>query len=73
LFACLIFGGNYWNNAITALNGMGKSERDEALDLFKLFASKMYGKDIALWLINNWKYVEPWHFKLIEHLRGRSV
>jgi hypothetical protein len=44
-------------------------ERGNSLELFKFFAAKVYGKATASWLFNNWKYVEPWHFKLIEHLK----
>jgi len=52
---------------------MNFNEREKTLELFKVFTTKVYGKDIALWLSNNWSLVEAWHFELIEHLRGRPV
>ena len=73
LFVCIVFDGKCWNNATAMLDAIEYDEREKSLDLFKLFAVKIYGKDTAVWLFNNWKCVEPWQFKLIEYLRGRSV
>ena len=52
------------------LMGWKTAKKRRRLDLFKLFAAKIYGKDTAVCLTNNWKYVEPWHFK---HLRVRPI
>jgi hypothetical protein len=55
------------------LDAIEYDEREKSLDLFKLFAVKIYGPDTAAWLFNNWKCVESWQFKLIKYLRGHSV
>lgn len=73
LFGCLAFGARYWGNAVIGLTSVAKSEREPALDLFKAFGAKVYGKDIAKWLFENWADLEPWYFDLIEYLKRNSI
>jgi hypothetical protein len=73
LFGCLAFGARYWSNAVTGLNSMAKRDRGPVLDLFKAFGAKVYGKDIARWLFENWSSMEPWYFDLIEYLKRNSI
>ena len=47
--------------------------RERALELFKMFAQRTYGKNIAQWLFESWRYLETNHFKLIEHLKLLSL
>lgn len=58
----MAFKGKHWSNAVTALGGMKNNEREEVLDLLKVFVIKMYGKNIGLWLTKNWESLELWHF-----------
>ena len=51
------------------LSSIERAGRERALELFKMFAQRTYGKNIAQWLFESWKYLETNHFKLIEHLR----
>ena len=37
---------------------MNLCERDKALDLLEVFGKKIYVKYIALWLFENWQFVE---------------
>jgi hypothetical protein len=36
-----------------------EQEMEKALSLFKVFAAKLYGYDVALWMEENWQYIEP--------------
>ena len=72
LFACLVLGGNLWDKAVVMLSTMENDERDKALELFKPFAGTLYGQETAVWLLENWEYIEPWHLKLIEALKDSS-
>jgi hypothetical protein len=49
---------------------MKYDERDKALGIFKYFAATVYGDEPAMWLQENWEYIEPWHMKLIEALKN---
>ena len=69
IFACIVLGGTHWSNAVTMLSAMKYDERERALELFKFFAATVYGDEPAMWLLENWEYIEPWHMKLIEALK----
>jgi hypothetical protein len=50
LIACLIFGGVYWNSAVSLIKAMNATNREKTLEIFKFFTAKIYGDDSALWL-----------------------
>lgn len=55
------------------LDALEHTEREKVLELFKVFVIRIYGKDTARWLYNNWKHAESWHFMLIEHLKTNNI
>ena len=59
MFACLVFGGLHWSNAIKMLQAVSDSAREETIELFRVFAQRTHGREIATWLSENWKYVQP--------------
>ena len=67
--ACIVLCETNWGTAVTMLNAMKYEEREKALRLFRFFAATVYGDEPALWLQENWEYIEPWHMKLIEALK----
>jgi len=70
-FACVVFGGAHWEKAVSMLEAVNNAAQVEVLGLFKAFVQRTHGKDIAQWLSENWKYAEPYHFKLFDHLRSQ--
>ena len=54
------------------LRAMRQDDRDNALELLKFFASTLYGEETAVWLQENWEYIEHWHMMLIEALKNYS-
>ena len=69
LIACLVLSRTSWSKAVTMLNAMKYDEREKALEIFKFVAASVYGDEAAMWLHENWEYIEPWHMKLIEALK----
>ena len=51
------------------LTTMNKRGRDASLELFESFAGRIYDKDTAYLLKENWQALTPWHFELVEHLK----
>jgi hypothetical protein len=52
---------------LVALNDVN---HNEVLQLFKVFTQRTHGEGVANWLSIDWKYVEPYHFDLIKHLKS---
>ena len=44
------------------LTTMNKRDRDASLELFESFAGRIYDKDTAYLLKENWQTLTPWHF-----------
>jgi|LauGreDrversion4_2_1035121.scaffolds.fasta_scaffold4661167_1 hypothetical protein len=55
------------------LNAINTKERENSLELFESFATKIYGEDVGQCLAENWDCLLPWHFGLIEHLRTKPL
>ena len=55
------------------LNAVNLKERENALELFESFATKMHCRDVGRWLTENWEYLSTWHFDLIEYLRTKPL
>ena len=48
-------------------------DRNKSLELFESFAGRIYDKDTAKLLKENWLVLAPWHFQLIEHLKNQGL
>jgi hypothetical protein len=54
LFVSLLNGGKNWQNAITMLTTMSICDRNACLDLFESFSARIYDKDTAHLMKENW-------------------
>ena len=55
------------------LNATGFSDRVKSLELFESFVWRIYGKNTAKLLKENWQVLTPWHFKLMEYLKNQGL
>ncbi|TNV74327.1 hypothetical protein FGO68_gene417 [Halteria grandinella] len=51
------------------LTTMNNRDRDDSLILIESFVARMYDKDTARLIKENWQTLTLWHFGLVEHIR----
>ena len=73
LFACLIFNGACWEDAVLAIDMMDHDKRGASLELFQSFVARTHGCVASKWVFDNWQNVEQWHFELMHQLKTRPL
>jgi hypothetical protein len=51
------------------LTAISSPAQAEVITLLGAFVKRTHGRGISQWLVENWNYVELYHFKLFDYLR----
>lgn len=55
------------------LAAMKIRDRDDSLILFESFIARIYDKDTAHLIKENWLTLKPWHFDWVEHIKTHTT